>query len=49
MVDIDVKRIYQGLTTTVMGQRIYYMKNIDSTNNVAKKFAERGAEEGTVI
>ncbi len=32
-----------------MGQRIYYMKKVDSTNKVARSFAERGAEEGTVI
>ncbi|MDP3034390.1 MAG: biotin--[acetyl-CoA-carboxylase] ligase [Methanobacteriaceae archaeon] len=42
----EVKR---GLETDYIGQNIHYFSEIDSTNNVAKKLAEEGAPEGTII
>ncbi|MDO8869997.1 MAG: biotin--[acetyl-CoA-carboxylase] ligase [Methanobacteriaceae archaeon] len=42
----EVKR---GLETDYIGQNIHYFSEIDSTNNVAKKMAEEGAPEGTII
>lgn len=41
--------IQRDLKTEYIGQNIHYFSEIDSTNNVAKKLAEEGAEEGTVI
>jgi BirA family biotin operon repressor/biotin-[acetyl-CoA-carboxylase] ligase len=41
--------IKRGLETDYIGQNIHYFSEIDSTNNVAKKLAEEGAEEGTII
>lgn len=41
--------IKRGLKTDYIGQNIHYFSEIDSTNNVAKKLAEEGAEEGTII
>ncbi len=32
-----------------MGKDIHYFKEVDSTNDVAKYLAEKGAEEGTVV
>lgn len=42
----EVKR---DLETDYIGQTIHYFNEIDSTNNLAKKMAEEGAEEGTII
>ncbi|PKL68648.1 MAG: biotin--[acetyl-CoA-carboxylase] ligase [Methanobacteriales archaeon HGW-Methanobacteriales-1] len=41
--------IKRGLKTDYIGQNIHYFSEIDSTNNVAKKLAEEGAKEGTII
>jgi BirA family biotin operon repressor/biotin-[acetyl-CoA-carboxylase] ligase len=41
--------IKRGLETDYIGQNIHYFSEIDSTNNVAKKLAEEGAKEGTII
>jgi BirA family biotin operon repressor/biotin-[acetyl-CoA-carboxylase] ligase len=41
--------IKRGLKTDYIGQDIHYFSEIDSTNNVAKKLAEEGAKEGTMI
>jgi len=38
-----------SLNTNIIGNRICYFKSIDSTNNYAKKAAQEGCEEGTVI
>jgi len=35
--------------TKVIGQKIHYFAEVTSTNDVAKKLATKGAEEGTVI
>jgi len=39
----------RGLTTQVFGRRLFIYDSIDSTNTCAKIFANKGAEEGTVV
>ena len=39
----------EGLQTKIFGKKIHYTEKVDSTNNVAKKLAEEGAEEGTIV
>lgn len=47
---IDVAAIESGLETKVMGcGAIRYLLRTDSTNDVARKLAEEGAAEGTVV
>ena len=41
--------IQRDLQTTYMGKEIHYYKEVDSTNEVAKKLAEEGAPEGTIV
>ena len=41
--------IMWGLKTKVIGKKIYSYASIDSTNNIAYKMAEEGADEGSVI
>ena len=43
------EEVKENLKTRYMGQTIYYEKEIDSTNQEAKKFARAGAEEGTLV
>lgn len=37
------------LKTQYMGREYYYVKNVDSTNQLAKKLANEGVAEGTVV
>lgn len=37
------------LSTQLLGKEIYYFADIDSTNNAAKKYADEGCPEGTLI
>lgn len=39
----------RNLKTEYVGREIHYFNEVDSTNNVAKKMAEEGAPEGTLI
>ncbi len=41
--------ILEGLDTKVFGREIHHFHEVDSTNNFAKKLAEEGAPEGTVV
>jgi BirA family transcriptional regulator, biotin operon repressor / biotin---[acetyl-CoA-carboxylase] ligase len=41
--------VKKGLKTDFIGKDIHYFKEVDSTNDVAKYLAEKGAEEGTVV
>ncbi len=41
--------IVPGLKTKAFGKNFVYHEKIDSTNTAAKKLADRGAEEGTVV
>ena len=39
----------RNLSTDYIGQEIHYYPEVDSTNEVAKKLAEEGAPEGTIV
>jgi len=41
--------IQLDLATRYIGQEIYHYPEVDSTNNVAKELAEKGAVEGTIV
>jgi|DewCreStandDraft_4_1066084.scaffolds.fasta_scaffold59218_2 BirA family biotin operon repressor/biotin-[acetyl-CoA-carboxylase] ligase len=41
--------IQKGLQTKYVGHKIYYYKQVQSTNEVAKELAEKGTPEGTII
>ena len=41
--------IRSNLQTNYMGKKIYFFKEVDSTNLVAKKLANEGAAEGTIV
>lgn len=41
--------IADGLKTKLLGRKVKYLEKVDSTNNVAKRLAEEGAEEGTIV
>lgn len=43
------RKIQDGLQTEFIGKEIHHFAEVASTNDVAKKFAVSGAEEGTVI
>jgi len=43
------EELKRGLTTKVFGRKLFIYDSIDSTNTYAKTFANKGAEEGTVI
>jgi len=46
---IKVEKITSTLETKYLGREIRYFQKLSSTNTVAKKYAEKGAKEGTVI
>lgn len=43
------EEISHGLKTRKLGAKIYYLPVIDSTNDYAKKLAQAGAPEGTLV
>jgi BirA family biotin operon repressor/biotin-[acetyl-CoA-carboxylase] ligase len=43
------QEIYSGLAAARMGQTIHYFEEVISTNEVARRLADRGAEEGTLV
>ena len=43
------EEIKHGLKTRKLGTKIYYLPVIDSTNDYAKKLAQAGAPEGTLV
>ena len=43
------EEILSLLTTRWAGRNLVYMETVDSTNNLAKKLAEEGAPEGTLV
>ena len=43
------EELKHGLTTQVFGRKLFIYDSIDSTNACAKTFANKGAEEGTVV
>lgn len=38
-----------GLKTKILGSKIYFKESVDSTNNIAKKFADEGCVEGFTV
>lgn len=42
-------QLNKNLKTRYIGHEVHYFNKVDSTNNVAKKMAEEGASEGTLI
>lgn len=42
-------KLKEDLKTNYIGNQIHYFRNVDSTNEVAKKLAKEGAPEGTVV
>ncbi len=46
---ITSSEIKEKLNTQFLGQKIEYRKEVDSTNNLAKELARKGASEGTLI
>ncbi|WP_408955463.1 biotin--[acetyl-CoA-carboxylase] ligase [Natroniella sp. ANB-PHB2] len=43
------EEIKRNLTTEIIGQNILYYQQVDSTNQIARKKAEEGAKEGTLV
>ncbi|MCE5214686.1 MAG: biotin--[acetyl-CoA-carboxylase] ligase [Methanobacterium sp.] len=41
--------IKKNLRTKYLGKNIYFYKEVDSTNDVARKLADEGAAEGTIV
>jgi len=46
---IDLNRLQEGLNTRKFGKKIIFLHEVDSTNDLAKKLANYGADEGTVV
>ena len=46
---INSKEIMEERESKLLGKNIIYFPEIDSTNNYAKKIAQEGCEEGTVV
>lgn len=42
-------KLQSELNTNYIGKEIHYFREVDSTNEVAKKLAQEGAPEGTII
>ncbi len=46
---IRPEQISDALHTQIIGKKIMYYERVDSTNTVAKKMADQGAADGTVV
>lgn len=46
---LNEHEIKQGLKTSFIGQRVDYLKTVDSTNRYAKEIALNGCEDGTIV
>ena len=46
---LNLSLVHGGLTTEFIGRRIVYLSSTGSTMDVARREAEEGAEEGTVV
>ncbi len=49
MAKIDANKLQEGLNTKNFGRKIVFLREITSTNDFAKKLANYGADEGTVV
>lgn len=46
---MNLKELKESLKTDSIGKKIYFFRQINSTNEIAKNFANNGEEEGTII
>lgn len=46
---LSPESVARQLKTVTFGRKIVYHEKVDSTNTIAKKLADKGAEEGTVV
>lgn len=46
---IQPEQVSDALHTQILGKKIVYYERVDSTNTVAKKLADQGADDGTVV
>ncbi len=46
---MQIDKIKENLNTKLIGKKLYYYKEIDSTNDEAKRLLKLGAGEGTVV
>ena len=46
---ISSEEIKKNLNTNIIGSEIVYYPSVDSTNNIAKKMAEEGCQEGVIV
>lgn len=46
---IDIDQIKNNIKTSLFGKYIYYFPKIDSTNLYARRLAQEGAPEGTIV
>lgn len=44
-----IQKKITGLSTKIIGKKLFYFKRIDSTNFYAKKLAENNVEEGVIV
>ncbi len=47
--NLSVKTIKEGLKTVCFGQEVMYLASTESTNLIAKKIAQEGRKEGTLV
>ena len=47
--DLSAKTIKESLRTVFFGQEVHYLASTESTNLTAKKIAQRGGNEGTLV
>jgi BirA family biotin operon repressor/biotin-[acetyl-CoA-carboxylase] ligase len=46
---VNSSEVSDGLNTRIIGRNIHCLAQVDSTNNYAKRLAQEGCEEGTVV
>lgn len=46
---LNLERVQERLTTSVLGRRLVYFTSTSSTQDIARREAEEGAPEGTVV
>lgn len=46
---LDQQQLLANLQTSVIGRKLHCFESIDSTNRIARRYADQGAPEGTVV
>ena len=46
---LSAEIVSEGLATKVLGKSVHYYEKVDSTNTIARKLAEEGVPDGTVV